>query len=599
MRPMQPVLGTEISIGGRRWSQKLNDGIETERIVYTIAQRYDLPDVIARLLVSRHVPLEEVNGFLNPKLRDIMPDPSSLTDMDVAVDRLVKAISGNELIGLFADYDVDGATSSALLKMYLDALNIRSELYIPDRIKDGYGPNKQGLEYLKNKGADLIITLDCGILAFDVLDDFYVQGGEVIVIDHHMAEPKLPKAIAVVNPNRLDDLSDLGNLAAVGVVFLLLVALTRKLRKIGWFSKKTEPNLLQWLDLVAIGTICDVVELKGLNRAFVAQGLKVMALQKNIGVKALREVALVNSKPNSYQVGFMLGPRINAAGRVGESELGARLLACDDEMHAINMSNLLDEQNKLRQQIESSVLEQALSLLNEDNEKENVIVVAADNWHPGVIGIVSARLREKFNKPACVVSIQNGIGKGSGRSISGWDLGSAIIGAVQSGLLKEGGGHKMAAGFSVRSDKVFELKQYLNDHFNRSVAEADNVVSLPIDGLITVAAVKEELLELLERLEPFGAGNPEPRFVIPSLRVKYATVVGDQHIKCRFVDKSSGEISGICFRSLGTKIGNVLLNQNGTPVHVAGKIRRNLWQGRASLQVIIDDIAIPKITENL
>ena len=572
---MKTVLGTEISIGGRRWSQKLNEGIETERLVYTIVQRYDLPEIIARLLVARDVSLEEVNRFLNPKIRDIMPDPSSLMDMDVAVDRLVKAISDNELIGLFADYDVDGATSSALLKMYLNALNIRNELYIPDRMKDGYGPNKQGLEYLKAKGASLILTLDCGILAFDVLDDFNLQGGEVIVIDHHMAEPKLPKAIAVVNPNRLDDLSDLGNLAAVGVVFLLLVALTRRLRKVGWFSKKPEPDLLQWLDLVAIGTICDVVELRGLNRAFVAQGLKVMALQKNIGVKALREVARVNSKPNSYQVGFTLGPRINAAGRVGEAVLGARLLSCDDEIYAMNTSNLLDEQNKVRQEIESSVLEQALSFLNEENENENVIVVAADNWHPGVIGIVAARLREKFNKPACVVSIQNGIGKGSGRSVSGWDMGTAIIGAVQSGLLKGGGGHKMAAGFSVSSDKVCELKQYLNDHFNRSVVEADTVASLPIDGLITLAAVKEELLDLLERLEPFGAGNPEPRFVIPSLEVKYATVVGDQHIKCRFADKSSSEINGICFRAVGTKIGDVLLNQSGLQIHVAGKIRKN------------------------
>ena len=590
---MRLALGTEISIGGRRWCQKLNDSIETDRLVYTIVQRYDLPEIIARLLVARNVSIEEVDGFLNPKLRDIMPDPSSLMDMNVAVDRLVKAISDNELIGIFADYDVDGATSSALLKKYLDYLNIRNELYIPDRMKDGYGPNKQGLEYLKAKGASLILTLDCGILAFDVLDEFYVQGGEVIVVDHHMAEPKLPKAVAVINPNRLDDLSDLQNLAAVGVVFLLLVALTRRLRKLSWFSKKPEPDLLQWLDLVAIGTICDVVELKGLNRAFVAQGLKVMALQKNIGLKTLREVAQVNSKPNSYQVGFMLGPRINAAGRVGESESGARLLSCDDEIYATNISKLLDEQNKLRQQIEGSVLEQALSLSNEANEKENVIVVAADNWHPGVIGIVAARLREKFNKPACVVSIQNGIGKGSGRSIPGWDLGSAIIGAVQSGLLKGGGGHKMAAGFSVGPDKVFELKQYLNDHFDRSVVGADNVVSLPIDGLITVAAVKEELLEVLERLEPFGAGNPEPRFVIPSLKVKYASVVGGQHIRCRFLEKSSSEINGICFRSVGTKIGDFLLNQNGTPVHVAGKIRKNLWQGRARFQVIVDDIALP------
>jgi len=596
---MKPVLGTEISLRGRRWSQKLNDGIETERLIHTIIQRYNLPEIIARLLVARHVSLEEVDRFLKPKLRDIMPDPSSLRDMDVAVDRLVKAILDNELIGIFADYDVDGATSSALLKMYLNTLNIRNELYIPDRIKDGYGPNKRGLEYLKTKGANLIVTLDCGVLAFDVLDDFNAQGVEVIVVDHHMAEPKLPKALAVVNPNRLDDLSGLGNLAAVGVVFLLLVALTRKLRKVGWFLKKTEPDLIQWLDLVAIGTVCDVVELKGLNRAFVAQGLKVMAFQKNIGIKALREVARVNSKPNAGEVGFTLGPRINAAGRVGESDLGARLLSCDDEISALNMSNLLDEQNKLRQQIESSVLEQALSFVNEDDEKENVIVVAADNWHPGVIGIVAARLREKFNKPACVVSIQNGIGKGSGRSISGWDLGSAIIGAVQSGLLQAGGGHKMAAGFSVGSEKVFELKQYLNDHFNRSVEEVDNVVSLPIDGLVTVAAVKEELLELLERLEPFGAGNPEPRFVIPSLKVKYATVVGDQHIRCRFAEKSSGEINGICFRSVGTEIGDVLLNKNGTPMHVAGKIRRNFWQGRASLQVIIDDIAIPELSKNL
>ena len=589
---MGTVLGIESSVGGRRWSQKLKNDNESERLIYAIVQRYGLTEIVARLLIARKVPIDDVERFLNPKVREEMPDPLSLVDMNVAVDRLVKAIKEHEVIGIFADYDVDGATSSALLKNYLDALQIQNELYIPDRIKDGYGPNKKGLENLKNKGASLILTLDCGVLAFDVLDEFYGEGGEIIVVDHHMAEPKLPNAVAVINPNRLDDDSNLGNLAAVGVVFLLLVALTRALREIEWFTAKEEPELLQWLDLVAIGTVCDVVELRGLNRAFVAQGLKVMTFQKNIGVKALRRVAGVDKKPDAYQLGFTIGPRINAAGRVGKAELGARLLSCDDEIYAMEVSGLLENQNNKRQQIEGMVLDQALSLVKQENGSDDVIVVAADNWHPGVIGIVAARLREKFNKPTCVVSIQNDVGKGSGRSVSGWDLGSAVIGAVQSGLLIGGGGHKMAAGFSVERDRVTELKQYLNEHFIRSTEGIDNALNLPIDGLITASAANGELLKQLEKLEPFGAGNPEPRFVIPSLKVKYASVVGDQHIRCRFEENSSSQVNGICFRSVGTKIGEVLLNKNGTPLHVAGKIRRNTWQGRTSVQLVIDDIAL-------
>ena len=588
---MDPILGIKQSISGRTWNKRLLDNNGNERLVYAIIQRHNLPEIIARTIVARGVALDDIEAYLTPKLRHEIPDPLKIKDMDVAVRRIINAVTSNETIGIFADYDVDGATSSALLKIFLDSIGIKNCLYIPDRMTEGYGPNEKGLRKLWKQGANLVLTLDCGILAHDVIDKMVQEGLDVIVVDHHMAEPQLPNASAIVNPNRLDDESNLGNLAAVGVTFLLLVAVTRELRERGWFKTVNEPDLLEWLDLVALGTVCDVVDLKGLNRAFVAQGLRVLSRQKNVGLKALRTSARVDSKPDAYQLGFILGPRINAAGRVGRSDLGARLLSTNDPSLADELALILENQNEDRKNLESDVLEQAILEVQQSNSEDPVLLVAGNEWHPGVIGIVAARLREKFDKPACVVSLKEGVGKGSGRSIPGWHLGSAIITGVQMGLLLSGGGHGMAAGFSIKESNLAEFRNVLNNHFRNENEGLEQQSILKVDGILSASSANHDLLTLLNQLEPYGAGNPEPLFVIPRLRIKYSSVVGEQHIKCSLIGADSTTIEGIAFRAVDRKIGTELLKRDGLPLHVLGKVRGNNWQGRTKVQLVIEDLA--------
>jgi len=584
-------LGVERSLCGKRWEERLADG----RQALALSQQLGLPEIVGRVLAARGVDGEEAERFLNPTLRAYLPDPSVFQDMDRAAKRLVRAVEAGEKVAVFGDYDVDGATSSAVLARFFAALGVPLQIYIPDRLAEGYGPNAPALQRLKAAGVDLVITVDCGITAFDALDAA-AAGLEVIVVDHHAAEPRLPAAAAVVNPNRLDDISGLGQLAAVGVAFLLTVAVNRALREAGWYRRagRPGPDLLRWLDLVALGTVCDVVPLTGLNRALVAQGLKVMAARRNAGLVALSDVARMDEKPGTYHAGFLLGPRVNAGGRVGEAPLGARLLTCDDPGEAAAIAARLDAYNAERKAIEVQVLDQAIRQVEETGPGEGLVVAASEGWHAGVIGIVASRLKERFNKPALVVALENGVGKGSARSVPGVDLGAAVIAARQEGLLVNGGGHAMAAGLTVAQDHLAALTAFLDTRLARRLAEIDYRPSLGIDGALKPRGATLELLEQLERCGPFGVGNVQPRFVLTAVKVSKASVVGENHVRCFLGDAAGsggGSLKGITFRALDSDLGPALLQTAGLPLHVAGRLQIDRWNGREGVQFVIEDAA--------
>ena len=590
MTPRGCFLGVERSLTGKRWEERLSDG----RQALALSQQLGLPEVIGRVLAARGVGLEEAERFLNPTLRDYLPDPSAFQDMDRAAQRLRSAVEAGERIAVFGDYDVDGATAAAVLARFFAAIGVTLEIYIPDRLAEGYGPNAPALKRLKGQGIDLVITVDCGISAFEALDEAAAAGLEVIVVDHHAAEPRLPAAAAVVNPNRLDDSSGHGQLAAVGVAFLLVVALNRALREAGWYARhnRAVPDLIQWLDLVALGTVCDVVPLTGLNRALVTQGLKVMAARRNAGLVALSDVSRIDDKPGTYHAGFLLGPRVNAGGRVGEAPLGARLLTCDDPGEAAAIAARLDGYNAERKEIELLVLDQAIRQVEESGPGAGLVVAAAEGWHAGVIGIVASRLKDRFNKPALVVALEGGVGKGSARSVPGVDLGAAVIAARQEGLLVNGGGHPMAAGLTVAADCLAELTAFLDTRLARRLAEIDYRPSLGIDGALKPRGATLELLEQLERCGPFGVGNAQPRFALPAVRVAKASVVGDNHVRCFLGDSQGGSLKGIAFRALDSDLGPALLQTAGLPLHVAGRLQVDRWGGRESVQFIIEDAAL-------
>ena len=463
------VLGVEKSVTGKRWVSPMA-GQDVDRLAQALSQRHDLTDLVGRVLAGRGIGLDEAATFLKPALRSSLPDPSLLKDMEPGAARLADAIERGGRIGILADYDVDGATSAALLTRYVHSLGGSVAVHVPDRMTEGYGPNIAALRSLAAKGCDVVVTLDCGVLAHAVLDEAAADGIDVVVIDHHMAEPALPRAVAVINPNRLDEDGSLGHLAAVGVTFLTLVGITRTLRSRGYFNDRQEPNPLQWLDLVALGTVCDVVPLHGLNRAYVAQGLKVMARRGNAGLAALSDVAGVDASPDAYHLGFVFGPRVNAGGRVGDSGIGARLLATDDAEEARALAAALDRCNGDRKEIEADVTRAAIADIERRygtaEELPPVMVAAGEGWHPGVIGIVAGRLKEKYGLPACVIALDGSEGKGSGRSVRGVDLGAAVIAAHQAGILRRGGGHAMAAGFTVARDCLESFEAFLIERFN-------------------------------------------------------------------------------------------------------------------------------------
>ncbi len=587
-------LGVESSITGRRWKARNSD----ERLALALSQAHGLPELVGRLLAGRGVGVEEAEHYLSPTLRAFMPDPSVLQDMDKAAARVARAIRDGEKVAVFGDYDVDGATSSALLSRFFRALGRELRVYIPDRIEEGYGPNLPALLRLKEEGIDLVVTVDCGVTSFDPLHGAVAAGLEVVVVDHHKAEPRLPAVTAVVNPNRLDEpvAGPLSTLAAVGVTFLLIVAVNRALRQGGYYSSsgRAEPDLMSWLDIVALGTVCDVVPLVGLNRAFVAQGLRVMGKRANIGIAALADVAGVNEAMDAYHAGYIIGPRVNAGGRVGRADLGSRLLATESAAEAADLAKELHAFNAERRAIEAAVLEDAIALMDASvDDSPELVLAVGEGWHPGVIGIVASRLKDRFNRPACVVALDGMVGKASGRSVRGVDLGSAVIAARQAGLLVAGGGHAMAAGFTVEREKIDDLRAFLRERIARQLDDIGPLVpSLSLDGALSVRGANTDLMRHLEKLAPYGTGNAEPRFAVTDARIVKADVVGANHVRCILTGNDGSRLKSIAFRAMDGDLGPALLQSGGRPMHLAGTLRPDRWNGNDGVQLLIDDAAV-------
>ncbi len=576
------------SLGGNKWELlPVND-----RIAETLVQSAGLSCVVANILSARGITLENVDVFLNPKLQKLMPDPSCLKDMDKVACRLAKAIVNNEKVGIIGDYDVDGATSSAVLCKFLEFFSIKYKVHIPDR-EEGYGPSKQAFDDFNADGIKLVVTTDCGTTAFDVLNKAADSGFEIIVLDHHEAEVKLPKVLAVVNPKRLDERNDypyLQYLAAVGVVYMAVVAINRELKNIGYYTNHKLPDLLSLLDLVALGTVCDVVPLLGLNRAYVKQGIKVMSLRQNIGLKVLSDYAKLNQAPNAYHLGFVLGPRINAGGRVGDPSVGNKLLCASDENVAKQLAEKLNLFNEERKDIEAFVLLQAIEILESSEQEYPIAFVAGKNWHQGVIGIVAGKLKERYNVPSFVMSIEDDEVKGSARSVFGVDLGSLVIAAKEKGILTKGGGHTMAAGFSLNEDKIDEFKNFVGEYVKSKLGEEKITPVMTLDAVISLSGANEKLADSIEQLEPFGASNPEPKIIIENVCFVNSVIIGNKHIKCYLADKMTKNLKAIAFKSVDTQIGNAILASSGERFDVAGVLRKDTWQGKTSLQFIIEDI---------
>ena len=593
-KPVQYFLGVESSATGHAWRDRLNE--RGKALAAAMMQRHGLPDLLARIIAGRGIELDEVEAFLDPSIRRMMPDPHVLTDMAAAAERIAEAVARREQIAIFGDYDVDGATATALLTRFLRLGGSEPLIHIPDRIFEGYGPNVEAIRSLAQRGATLLITVDCGTTSHEPLAEAAKLGLDTIVIDHHQADERLPGAVAVVNPNRLDDLSRLGHLAAVGLVFMTLVAVNRALRARGfWTEQRPEPDLLGLLNIVALGTVADVVPLRGLNRAFVAKGLIAMRRREHPGLTALSDVARLTGPPEPWHLGFMLGPRINAGGRIGRADLGARLLIEDDPTECARIAAELDRLNRERQVIEQATLAQAeaeatAALGHADNAA--VIVTAAEGWHPGVVGLVAARLKERHGRPAFAVALEPGdFGTGSGRSIAGVDLGRAVRHAVADGLLVKGGGHAMAAGITVRKDALAAFRAFLDSTLGPSVAAARRDEALLIDGAVAAAGAGFELYDLISRAGPFGAGNSEPILAFPAHTIAYAEDRGQSHIQVRIKAGEGTPLPAVAFRAAGEKLGDALLAARGRRMHVAGTLALDRWQGTERAQLRIIDIA--------
>jgi single-stranded-DNA-specific exonuclease len=586
-------LGVERSVGGRAWRDRLDERATARAL--TMTQRHNIPELLARVLAGRGVEVDDVEGYLDPTVRRLMPDPHTVTAMEQAATRIADAVLKCERVAIFGDYDVDGATASALLARYLQVGGLEPLVHIPDRIFEGYGPNVEAIRSLAERGATLLVTVDCGTGSIEPLAEAKRLGMDVVVIDHHQADEKLPDAI-VVNPNRLDDLSGLGHLAAVGLVFMTVVAINRVLRARGfWTPARTEPDLLSYLDIVALGTVADVVPLKGLNRAFVSKGLLALRRRENVGLTALMDVARLSGPPEPFHLGFLLGPRINAGGRIGRADLGAQLLRTDDVTEAGRIAAELDRLNIERRAMEITMLEEAHAEAQAAlgiEEKGAVVVTAAPNWHPGVVGLLAARLKERFNRPAFAIALdQGGNGTGSGRSIPGVDLGKTVRRAVTDGLLLKGGGHAMAAGVTVRRDAISAFRAFLESELGDAVAAARADQSLLIDGAVSAAGANPALVETLAKAGPFGAGNPEPVVALPNHVVAYADPVGEAHVRVRLRSGDGSMIGAIAFRAKDQPLGQALLKSRGQAVHAAGTLSIDRWNGAERVQLRLIDVA--------
>ncbi|MFL4986003.1 MAG: single-stranded-DNA-specific exonuclease RecJ [Xanthobacteraceae bacterium] len=588
-------LGVERSVCGRAWRDRLDERASARALV--MVQRHGTPELLARILAGRGVEVDDVESFLDPTVRRLMPDPDSLIDMAAAAARIADAVVRGEQVAIFGDYDVDGATASALLARFLRFGGREPIVHIPDRIFEGYGPNIEAIRALAERGAKLLVTVDCGTVSIEPLAEARRLGLDVIVIDHHQADEQLPDAI-VVNANRLDDLSGLGHLAAVGMVFVTVVAVNRVLRTRGfWTETRPEPDLLGWLDIVALGTIADVVPLKGLNRAFVAKGLLALRRRDNVGLTALMDVARLSGPPEPFHLGFLLGPRINAGGRIGRADLGSLLLRTDDPVEAGRIAAELDRLNGERRVMEAAMLEEAQAEASAAlgiEEKGAVVVTAAANWHPGVVGLLAARLKERFNRPAFAIALEpGGIGTGSGRSILGVDLGKTVRRAVTGGLLLKGGGHAMAAGITVRHGALAEFRAYLERELAEAVGAARADQALLIDGAVSAGGANAALVEIVARAGPFGGGNPEPVVAVPNHVVAYADPVGQEHVRVRLRSGDGTMLNAIAFRAAGQPLGQTLLQSRGQALHAAGTLSVDRWNGGERVQLRLIDVALP------
>ncbi len=588
-------LGVENSVTGRAWRDRLDERAAARALA--IAQRHEVPELLARILAGRNVELDAVEAFLDPTIKRSMPDPHVLAGMKEAAERIADAVVRGERTAIFGDYDVDGATSAALLARFLRFGGIDPIIHIPDRLFEGYGPNTEAVRSLAERGATLIVTVDCGTTSIEPLAEAQKRGVDVVVIDHHLADEELPPAVAIVNPNRRDDLSGLGHLAAVGLVFMTVVAVNRVLRERGyWSAARPEPDLLALLDDVALGTVADVVPLIGLNRAFVAKGLIALRRRERVGHTSLMDVARLNGPPEAWHLGFLLGPRINAGGRIGRADLGVRLLIEDDPIEAAKIAAELDRLNRERQTIEVETLAQAeaeaMAALGLE-ERGAVVVTAAEGWHPGIVGLVAARLKEKFGRPAFAVALEpGGIGTGSGRSIVGVDIGRAVRRAVSDGLLIKGGGHAMAAGVTLRKDALAPLRAYLESTLAADVEASRRASGLLLDGAVSAAAANAELVALIGRAGPFGSGNPEPLIALPAHTIAYAEEVGQAHVRARLKSGDGSAVNAIAFRAAGQKLGAALLQNRGRQVHAAGTFALDRWNGEERVQFKLADIAV-------
>ncbi|WP_422027243.1 single-stranded-DNA-specific exonuclease RecJ [Roseovarius sp.] len=574
-------LGVESSLTGRRW---VGPTAETDRLAEALVQSAALPRALCQTLARLGVAPEACAGYLEPKLRDLLPDPRRLKDMEKAAARFLEEVSRKGRIAIFADYDVDGGASAALLIDWLRQMGLAATLYIPDRIDEGYGPNEPAMAELA-AAHDLIVCVDCGTLSHDAVAA--AKGADVIILDHHLGGETLPDALAVVNPNRQDEPGDLGHLCAAAVVFLMLVEAGRQLREAG----QKGPDLMAMLDLVALATVADVAPLKGVNRAFVQQGLKVMAGRHRPGLVALSDVSRLDSAPTSYHLGFVLGPRVNAGGRIGKADLGARLLCCDNPHEARAMADRLDQLNTERREIETAVRDAALEQAEARGLDAPLVWAAKDGWHPGVVGIVASRLKEATNRPAIVIGFEGDEGKGSGRSVSGVDLGAAIHRLAAEGLLIKGGGHRMAAGLTVARDKLEAAMERLSELLERQGAGTAGPRDLALDGLLMPGAATPELVTQIETAGPFGAGAPGPRYAFPDMQIGFAKRVGANHLKLRFGDGTGPKLDAIAFGAYDTEIGATLEEHGGARFHLAGRLDLNTWGGRQTVQLRLEDAA--------
>ena len=557
------------------------------------SDQYSLSEITSKLLSIRKKNIESMDLFLNPTIRNLLPNPLRLKDMKKAVDRIYSGIIENQLIGIFGDYDVDGATSTAILSRYFTSIGVNYKTYIPDRKNEGYGPSIKGFNQLINFGAKIIFTVDCGTISFEPINIAKDMNVDVIVLDHHQSEVKLPNACAIINPNRYDDSSQLNYLCAAGVCFMFLVALNKKLRDESWFKSKKiiEPNIIDFLDLVSLGTVCDVVPLVGLNRAIVKQGLKVFKKRLNLGLKTLYDLCKIENQPTTYDLGYIIGPRINAGGRVGKSSHGAELLASNDPERTFQIATELDKYNTERKSIEI-ILSEQVNIEAKKFYKDPVLVLSGYNWHEGIIGIVASRIKEKYNKPTIIISLDDNIGKGSARSVFGFDIGTQIIKAVHLGILQKGGGHKMAGGFTVSKEKIEAFREYLIKSLLKSEVRQSKVLNLYLDSAIAPSALNEDFYEQINYLAPFGPGNNEPKFVIENLKIISSDVINNNHIRSILLGKDGSIVKSFAWNAINGPLEPYLNKKNKKKIDVAGKMKLNEWRGKKNIDFIIEDVAL-------